>query len=96
MISNSKSSQYTEPKSPSTFVSFPDSFTVGEYRVPPLVTPEQVVGHLALLNSFAEFKRRVEGDEGYQVVEIQKKVNRFMLNNLEDRWKLFVGLAVER
>jgi hypothetical protein len=71
---------------------FPTSFTIGtKTTVGPLVTPDQLKGHLNLLRAFAALRERVE------------KSNDGLGSSLsandtpgECKWARFVALAVER
>ena len=61
---------------------FPESFSIGTARTPPLVDCAQLKGHLALLHSFALLRSRIE-----ELVLLEDK---------DRRWAWFVSLAVER
>ena len=64
-------------------------FDVGpDLRIPPLVTIQEVKGHLGLLHLFADLKRRVNG--------IPNLPEHLSTLKSEKRWGWFVGLAVER
>ena len=67
----------------------PTQFNIGSHLTPePLVNIPQIKAHLALLHSFAEFKKEVEGLKEDLIPQIPA--------DLERRWAWFVALAVQR
>lgn len=80
-------SSYNETDLPPTYEP-PTRFTIGgAVTSEPLVSIQQIKGHLALLRQFAELKAQIQA---YSTAG---------MNNLEDadaKWAWFVGLAVER
>jgi hypothetical protein len=74
---------------------FPPSFQIGAVRTTrPLVAPNQLKGHLALLRGFWALRESVEGSDQ---VKVDERIPEWALNlDKEARWIWFVGLAVER
>lgn len=70
---------------------FPSTFTIGNGRtLAPLVTPEQLKGHLSLLRLFYNLRATIEAgkDDRLPAWALQLEPER--------RWAWFVTLAVER
>ena len=64
-------------------------FSIGSQLTPePLLNISQIKAHLALLHSFAEFRKEVEG--------LLEGTISHMPTDLERRWAWFVSLAVQR
>jgi hypothetical protein len=82
------------PADPPTYP-FPSSFQIGVLHTRnPLITPDQLKGHLALLRSFWALRVSVEGSEQ---VKVDGRIPDWALKfDKEARWAWFVGLAVER
>jgi hypothetical protein len=77
-----------DPGPPPTYTA-PTRFSIGSHLTPePLVNISQIKAHLALLHSFAEFKKEVEG--------LLEGTIPHMPADLERRWAWFVSLAVQR
>ena len=73
----------------STTHAMPQTFEVGRKTTEPLVQPEQLLGHLRLLNAFFAMRQRVEeGDIRFP--ELARQMSP------EKCWAWFVSLAVER
>jgi hypothetical protein len=72
---------------------FPGMFSIGSRRTVPFVDVGQVKGHLALLNQFVQLRSQVDelGDD-----EGSKDRLPQMPEDKNERWRWFVGLAVER
>jgi len=67
----------------------PRTFKVGSQLTKPLVQPEQIIGHLKLLNAFSVMRLKVEdGDPRFP--DLVREMS------AEKRWEWFVSLAVER
>lgn len=70
---------------------FPTSFAIGSRRTnTPLVTPDQLRDHLALLHAFYKLRSQVEEGKDDRLPKLAKEME------VEGRWVWFVGLAVER
>jgi hypothetical protein len=70
---------------------FPTTFTIGSGRTQaPLVTPEQLKGHLGLLRQFYELREIVEAGKDDRLPAWAKQLEP------ERRWAWFVALAAER
>jgi hypothetical protein len=66
----------------------PTNFKIGiKTTTEPLVSIQQIKGHLALLNAFSELRNSIEGAE----ISVP-----YVPNDKERKWAWFVGLAVER
>ncbi|KAF8185116.1 hypothetical protein BJ912DRAFT_1060663 [Pholiota molesta] len=66
----------------------PTNFKIGiRTTAEPLVSIQQIKGHLALLNAFSELRNSIEGAE----ISVPR-----VANDKEGKWAWFVGLAVER
>ena len=77
------------PGRPPPTYTAPTQFSIGSHITPePLVKISQIKAHLALLDSFAEFKTEVEG--------LLEGTISHMPTDLERRWSWFVSLAVQR
>ena len=78
----SYTAQSAAPNDPPAYT-FPTSFSIGNKTTTgPLVNPEQLKGHLSLLRAFAALRSKIEATPS--PVEVER------------RWALHVGLAVER
>ncbi|KAH8823293.1 hypothetical protein DL96DRAFT_1469407 [Flagelloscypha sp. PMI_526] len=71
----------------------PTKYSIGGRTMEPLLTIEQLRGHLALINSNCELRRRVEALEPEQDLASQLF---YLPQGKERKWSWFVGLAVER
>ncbi|KAG5636119.1 hypothetical protein H0H81_009051 [Sphagnurus paluster] len=68
---------------------FPETFTIGQKRtVRPLVSSQQVKGHLALLHAFVMLRTEID--------TLDDNTLPFIPTDTDRRWAWFVGLAVER
>ncbi|KAF8076954.1 hypothetical protein FPV67DRAFT_440215 [Lyophyllum atratum] len=84
--------EYPSLNDPPPSYAFPQTFAIGSTRTnAPLVTSDQVKGHLTLLHAFATLKAQVEALGAGAKEEIPT-----MPDDKERRWAWFVGLAVER
>ena len=67
----------------------PSQFLIGtSWTGSPLVSVQQIKGHLALLGKFADLKNKVEDNAQNASLHIPKEKERY--------WRWFVALAVER
>lgn len=83
----SEKAEYSSTDLPPTYEP-PKRFTIGESTtLEPLVSIQQIKGHLALLRAFAELKTQIEN---YDTSKVHK------LSDADAKWAWFVGLAVER
>jgi hypothetical protein len=77
------------PANPS--YTFPTTFSIGGTKTQgPLVTPEQLKSHLALLGLFYNFREAVEAGKDDRLPAWAKQLEP------ERRWAWFVALATER
>ena len=79
----------TDAEVPPPTYTVPTRFAIGKATTEaPLVSIQQILGHLTLLHAFAELKNAVDAVavETIQGVTLNK----------EQRWSWFVGCAVER
>ena len=77
---------------PPTGYSFPLTFSIGQNRTSaPLVTGNQLKGHLALLNSFALLRFQIENASAGIILPLEVSVL-----DKDLRWIWFVGIAVDR
>ncbi|KAF8189720.1 hypothetical protein BJ912DRAFT_1058966 [Pholiota molesta] len=88
---SSKGSELVDPQVqdelPPTYTP-PTNFKIGiKTTAEPLVSIQQIKGHLALLNAFSELRNSIEGAE----ISVP-----YVPNDKERKWAWFVGLAVER
>jgi hypothetical protein len=85
---SSKGSERVDPDElPPTYTP-PTNFKIGiKTTAQPLVSIQQIKGHLALLNAFSELRNSIEGAE----ISVPR-----VANDKEGKWAWFVGLAVER
>ncbi|KAH8828834.1 hypothetical protein DL96DRAFT_1595733 [Flagelloscypha sp. PMI_526] len=71
----------------------PTEYLVGGKKTDPLLTVEQLRGHLALIHSACELRRRVEALAPSQDLASQLF---YLPQDNERKWSWFLGLAVER
>ena len=71
----------------------PTEYLIGGKKAEPLLTVEQLRGHLALIHSACELRRRVEALEPSQDLASQLF---YLPEDNERKWSWFLGLAVER
>lgn len=70
---------------------FPTTFKIGNKQtLAPLVTPEQLKGHLGLLRLFHGLREGIEAGKDDRLPAWSKQIDP------ERRWAWFVALAVER
>jgi hypothetical protein len=79
---------------PLLYPAFPSTFTVGSKTTrQPLVSSDQLKGHITLLRAFHALRQSIENfenDTTHRLPELAEKLT------VDERWSWFVGLAVER
>ena len=79
------------PDGPPPAYTFPTTFTIGTGKTQaPLVTPEQLKGHLGLLRLFYNLRETVEAGKDERLPDWARELEP------ERRWAWFVNLAAER
>jgi hypothetical protein len=79
----------TDAEVPPPTYSVPTRFVIGKLITEaPLVSVQQILGHLTLLHAFAELKNEVDAVATETILGVTL--------SKEQRWSWFVGCAVER